>query len=131
MIKPSGETVLLYNMDNEKSRKLKMLMIRMGIRIRMVDKEDYGSPVGILAGLKEITLEDPNAEVMDFNDEMMILRGFTNARLDLFLQVMRKEGIGRINYKAILTPTNARWNSWQLYQEIKKEHEEMTGAKSE
>ena len=131
MIKPSGETVLLYNMDNEKSRKLKMLMIRMGTRIRMVDKEDYGSPVGILAGLKEITLEDPNAEVMDFNDEMMILRGFTNARLDLFLQAMRKEGIGRINYKAILTPTNARWNSWQLYQEIKKEHEEMTGAKSE
>ena len=131
MIKPSGETVLLYNMDNEKSRKLKMLMIRMGMRIRMVDKEDYGSPVGILAGLKEITLEDPNAEVMDFNDEMMILRGFTNARLDLFLQAMRKEGIGRINYKAILTPTNARWNSWQLYQEIKKEHEEMTGAKSE
>ena len=131
MIKPSGETVLLYNMDNEKSRKLKMLMIRMGMRIRMVDKEDYGSPVGLLAGLKEITLEDPHAEVMDFNDEMMILRGFTNVRLDLFLQAMRKEGIGRINYKAILTPTNARWNSWQLYQELKQEHEEMTQAKSE
>ena len=131
MIKPSGETVLLYNMNHEKARKLKMLMVRMGMRIRVVDKNDYAKPVGLLAGLKDITLENPDAEVLDFDDEMIIMRGFTNSRLDLFLQGMRREGIGKINYKAILTPTNARWNSWQLYQEIKKEHEEMTSAKSE
>lgn len=125
MIKPSGETVLLYNINEEKSRKLRMLMIRMGMRIRVVEKSDYNLPVGFLAGIKDATLENPEAECSDFQDEMMVMRGFTSKRLDLFLQNMRKEGIQRIDYKAILTSTNSRWNSWQLYQELKAEHEEM------
>lgn len=129
-MKPSGETVLLYNMDSEKSRKLRMLMLRMGMRARAVDKDDYGKPVGLLAGLKGVTVEDPDAEVSDFSDEMMVMRGFTERRLDLFLQSMRREGIERIDYKAILTPVNSRWNSWQLYQELKKEHEQMNSRQT-
>ena len=124
-MKPSGETVLLYNIQDEKSRKLRMLMVRMGMRFRVVEPSDYAQPVGLLAGIKDATLEDPDAEVQTFEDEMMVMRGFSSSRLDLFLQGMRKASIGRIDYKAIVTPTNARWNSWQLYQEIKSEHEEM------
>ena len=129
-MKPSGETVLLYNIDSEKGRKLSMLMLRMGMRARVVDKADYGKPVGLLAGLKDVTVEDPDAEVSDFSDEMMVMRGFTERRLDLFLQSMRREGIERIDYKAILTPVNSRWNSWQLYQELKKEHEQMNSRQT-
>ena len=129
-MKPSGETVLLYNIDSEKGRKLRMLMLRMGMRARVVDKADYGKPVGLLAGLKDVTVEDPDAEVSDFSDEMMVMRGFTERRLDLFLQSMRREGIERIDYKAILTPVNSRWNSWQLYQELKKEHEQMNSRQT-
>ena len=125
MIKPGGETVLLYNIDPEKGRKLRFLMVRMGMRIRVVAKEDYGKAIGTLAGMKDVTLETPDYPVEYFQDEMMVMRGFTEGRLDMFLQAMRKEGIGRIDYKAILTPNNCRWNSWQLYEELKKEHEQM------
>lgn len=124
-MKPSGETVLLYNVPDEKSRKLRMLMVRMGMRFRVVDPSDYDKPVGVLAGIKDATLENPEAEVQVFEDEMMVMRGFSSSRLDAFLQGMRKAGIERIDYKAIVTPTNMRWNSWQLYLEIKQEHEEM------
>ena len=124
-MKPSGETVLLYNVPDEKSRKLRMLMVRMGMRFRVVDPSDYDKPVGMLAGIKDATLENPEAEVQVFEDEMMVMRGFSSSRLDAFLQGMRKAGIERIDYKAIVTPTNMRWNSWQLYLEIKQEHEEM------
>ena len=124
-MKPSGETVLLYNVPDEKSRKLRMLMVRMGMRFRVVDPSDYDKPVGVLAGIKDATLENPEAEVQAFEDEMMVMRGFSSSRLDAFLQGMRKAGIERIDYKAIVTPTNMRWNSWQLYLEIKQEHEEM------
>ena len=124
-MKPSGETVLLYNVSDEKSRKLRMLMVRMGMRFRVVDPSDYDKPVGVLAGIKDATLENPEAEVQVFEDEMMVMRGFSSSRLDAFLQGMRKAGIERIDYKAIVTPTNMRWNSWQLYLEIKQEHEEM------
>lgn len=64
-----------------------------------------------------------------FFDEMMVMKGFSNSRLDQFLKGMRKAGIERVDYKAVLTPTNCRWNSWQLYQEIRKEHEAMTGQR--
>src|SRR5574344_1563441 len=129
-MKPSGETVLLYNIDSEQNRKLRMLMLRMGMRVRVVDKADYGKPVGLLAGLKDVTIEDPDGEVSDFSEEMMVMRGFTERRLDLFLQSMRREGIERIDYKAILTPVNSRWNSCQLYQELKKEHEQMNSRQT-
>lgn len=129
-MKPSGETVLLYNIDSEKNRKLRMLMLRMGMRVRVVDKADYGKPVGLLAGLKDVTIEDSDGEVSDFSEEMMVMRGFTERRLDLFLQSMRREGIERIDYKAILTPVNSRWNSCQLYQELKKEHEQMNSRQT-
>lgn len=127
MIKPSGETVLLYNLDHEKGRKLRFLLVRMGMRIRVVKPEEYSLPVGVLAGMKDVTPEDGDAGAEIFEDEMIVMKGFSNSRLDQFLSGMRKAGIERVNYKAILTPTNCRWNSWQLYQEIRKEHEAMTG----
>lgn len=129
MIKAGGETVLLYNLNNEKGRKIRFLLVRMGMRIRVVEKEDYDKPLGVLAGMKDVTLEDENAPVEDFDDEMMVLYRFTDKRLDAFLQGMRKEGIERVDLKAILTPTNCRWNSWQLFQEIQEEHRTMTGGK--
>lgn len=127
MIKPSGETVLLYNLNNDKGRKLRFVMVRMGMRIRVVNKEEYGLPVGILAGMKEVVPEKEDSDIQDFQDEMMIMKGFTDGRLDQFLKAMRKDGIEKVNYKAVLTPTNCRWNSWQLYQELRKEHETMSG----
>lgn len=130
MIKTGGETVLLYNLNNEKGRKIRFLLVRLGMRIRVVEKEDYGKPLGVLAGMKDVTLEDENAPVEDFQDEMMVLRGFTDKRLDAFLKGMRKEGIERVDLKAILTPTNCRWNSWQLYKEIREEHEAMTDGRA-
>ena len=74
MIKMGGETVLLYNLNNEKGRKIRFLLVRMGMRIRVVEKEDYGKPIGLLAGMKDVTLEDENAPVEDFQDEKMCIR---------------------------------------------------------
>ena len=130
MIKTGGVTVLLYNLINEKGRKIRFLQVRLGMRIRVVEKEDYGKPLGVLAGMKDVTLEDENAPVEDFQDEMLVLRGFTDKRLDAFLKGMRKEGIERVDLKAVLTPTNCRWNSWQLYKEIREEHETMNGGRA-
>ena len=67
MIKAGGETVLLYNLNNEKGRKIRFLLVRLGMRIRVVEKEDYGKPIGELAGMKGVTLEDENAAVEDFH----------------------------------------------------------------
>ena len=133
----------------------------LGFRLRAVKKEEYGLPVGVLAGVKgleeelakeagqELKTNEEGAEKElskpaegkkereaaeagscrkeDFSDEMAIMAGFTSAQIDAFIYALRKKGVGRIDYKAVLTPYNMKWDSVQLYEEIKKEHEAMTG----
>lgn len=126
------ETVLLYNFkDAERARKLKMALMPLGFRIKAVMKEDYLKPLGFLVGVKD--MEDNGAvyEGEEFEDEMMIMAGFTSARVDVLLSALRKKGVGRINYKAVLTETNKNWDSVSLFKEIKREHEYMTGKKGE
>ena len=53
----------------------------------------------------------------------MLMVGFTSARVDTLLSALRKNGAGRINYKAVLTETNKSWDSVHLFQEIKREHD--------
>ena len=71
--------------------------------------------------------ENDSSRKMDFSDEMAIMAGFSSAQIDAFIHALRKKGVGRIDYKAVLTPYNMKWDSVQLYEEIKKEHEMMTG----
>ncbi len=123
------ETVLLYNFTADRDRllKVRMALLPLGVRIRTVGKEEYGLPVGVLAGVKDLpasAVENPG----DFEDEMAVMAGFTSGKVDAFIQALRKKGVGRIDYKAILTPTNQMWDSVTLYRELKKEHEAMTGG---
>ncbi len=126
-------TVLLYNFtDSKRKMKVQQALMPLGFRLRAVKKEEYHLPVGLLAGVKELEDEKLNDdsmmsdENMDFSDEMAVMAGFTSAQIDAFIYSLRKKGVGRINYKAVLTPHNMKWNSVKLYQEIKKEHETMT-----
>ena len=65
--------------------------------------------------------ENDSSRKMDFSDEMAIMAGFSSAQIDAFIYALRKKGVGRIDYKAVLTPYNMKWDSVQLYEEIKKE----------
>lgn len=123
------ETVLLYNFNEpERAGKLKRALMPLGFRLKTVAKEDYRKPIGCLAGLKDVEDSGAAYDGEGFEEEMMILAGLTSARLDALILALRKAGVGRVNYKAVLTETNKDWDSVRLFQEIKKEHEYMTGA---
>ena len=119
-------TVLLYNIkDRARLLKLHQALMPLGFRIRLVEKTEFGLPLGVLAGLDEKPEQEAEMEALDFSDEMAVMAGFTSAQVDAFILALRKHGVGRIDYKAVLTPTNRAWNSVKLYCEIKKEHEKM------
>ena len=112
-------TVLLYNFtDSKRKMKVQQALMPLGFRLKAVKKEEYGLPVGMLVGIKEL-------DNMDFSDEMAVMAGFTSTQIDAFIYSLRKKGIGRIDYKAVLTQHNMKWNSVKLYHEIKREHEAM------
>ncbi len=137
-----NEIVLLYHIeDEEKAKRLKRVLLLMGVKIRMVSLEQYHLPIKDLINGQsgEITKEE-NANLMDcvktqdtdgaenekesIQEEMMVMYGFSGNRLDELLNALRKNQ-ARINLKAILTETNKEWSSYVLYQELKKEHEMM------
>lgn len=117
------EILLIYNFGEEEKRKLARALMPLKFRIREAAREDYGRPVGVLAGV----LEDPGspAEEAEMEAPMMVMAGLTGQRLDELLKGLRKAGL-RIPYKAVLTDTNQSWKAADLLKELMREHELMT-----
>lgn len=118
----NNETALLYNLQNSESgQKLKLILLKMKIRTRTIEPSQYLQPVGALAGIKTISLREDIYEGEGFSEPMILLRGFTDSRLDSLLGSMRHDGIS-VSLKAVLTAENQNWNSLELYEELKREH---------
>lgn len=123
------ETVLYYTPEKtDKTRLLKGVLVRMGIRIKNIGPEQVTQKVGYLTGLKdyEETPLEEDTELPVIPEEMLVLHGFTNRRLDEFLSQLRRAKVPPIALKAVVTETNAGWNFYELYGEIRAEHEKMT-----
>ncbi len=121
------ESVLLYRINEEKIRQIKMLLLRMKVKIKVVEKKDYLQPLGLLAGGKEFTKAEEYAGE-ELTEEMMVMVGFSNQRMNELLMAFRKMGIERISLKAVLTPTNQHWNGLDLFHELRKERSQIEYA---
>ncbi len=112
--------ILMYNLDNP--RKLKILMIcgQLKIKARSVAVSDYAQPIGALAGLRSRT--DAVYSGTGFLEEMLLMANFSGALLNGFLNAMRQNRLPGIPLKAVLTDTNADWDSVRLHDEILREH---------
>ena len=119
------ETVLLYNFDSERLPKVKRALLPLKFFIKTVSKEDFSQPIGVLVGIKGIEPVEEKYDGDGFNDEMIVMGGFTSAKIDALVRALNKNGIGKIALKAVITPTNVNWNSVELYKAVKADHEEM------
>ncbi len=141
------ETILLFHFtDKDRRNKLMRALLPLRIKVREIPPEEYGKQMGYLAGLKEFVQQQdkdsaeelqtegqPHMENIprqnpseEFPGEMMVMAGLEGGRIDQVLRAVRKSGIS-VPYKAVLTAANRTWNAWELFAEIKKEHETMSG----
>ena len=120
------EMVLLYNMpDREQRLKLEMLLFPLHIRLRTVKKEEYLHPLGFFIGNDNISPATEAYTGPELPDTMLIFANIPEATLNTFLAGLRRNKIGPIAHKAVLTPTNQHWNALECYQEIDAEHKAM------
>ena len=120
------ETVLVYNMKNtSKGKLLKLICMQLGIRVRPVEPEEYLQPVGYLAGLIGVEPSETGYNGEGFDDEMLILCGFTGSRMDLLFGMFRRQKMERIALKAVVTEHNWSWDSIRLHEELQQEHTYM------
>lgn len=118
-------------------KSIKRILLLLGIRAKNITADMYGEKLGVLAGMmtreeaekSKPAIEPEKLEITDemepFEDEMMVMCGFSNPKVDAFLMEMRKKKVERIDIKAVLTPHNALWNSYELHNELEKEHRAM------
>ena len=118
--------ILLYNLNNEKGGRLRMLAMRLRVRIQNVAPEEYGETLAALVGKAERTNAPCDAP---FAEEMLVFVDFDNGLLNRFLGEARKAK-AVVALKAVLTPTNMQWTSAQLCTEIGREHIAMTQGRS-
>ena len=120
------ETILLFN-PPEKDRllKLEMALFPLRVRLKKVAPSEYNQPLGVLAGIKEMTPAEGTYDGPKLPDTMLVFCFLDDSRLNQALAALRKCGAGPFPYKAILTPTNSRWTAPDCFAEIKREHEAM------
>lgn len=119
------ETILLFGFDKEKQIKVKRALLPLQMKVKVVEPEEYLQPVGYVAGNKEIEPKEPeeHTEAPVLDQEMMVMAWVRSQQIDQILLALRKQGVGRINYKAVITSQNQYWDCVTLYEELKKEHQ--------
>jgi hypothetical protein len=126
------ELVLYYQPEVEKqtgndskAAKLKAVLIRMGIRIRNISSEQMNQTVGYLAGIEGFD-ETAFEACPPVEEEILVMKNFSNRRVDELLLNLRRAGVPKVQLKAVVTDTNCKWRFYDLYEELKEEHEAMS-----
>lgn len=127
------EMVLYYTPEpSDRVAKLKSVLVRMGVRIKNITPEQLEEKVGYLAGLEGFepkeTAAEPAQEVPTIQEEVLVMKNFTGNRIDELLFQLRKAGVSKIELKAVVTESNSNWTFYELYREIREEHEKMTAV---
>ena len=122
--------VLLYNLPKEKLAKIRFVLLKLGLEGRVVSPEDYALPLGALAGIEGFPVPSEAAEASQesFSGEMLVMCGLSAAQFSAFLTALRQNRC-TVPLKAVLTETNAAWDSYRLHRELQAEHEALQRVK--
>ena len=84
-------TMLVFNMEGPRRAKLNMICMRHKIRIRPVEKEEFGLTLGALCGKMPV---EGAAEVTPFDEEMIVMADLRSCapRVALRLRVWLRHG---------------------------------------
>lgn len=122
------QLILSYNLPAKHLAKLRMAAMKLGVRVRPVEKREYLQSLGSFTGLLGTFESVYDGE--NFPELMLVLCGFSQPMVNTFLSLLKASRLPPVPLKAVLTETNQGWNSLELHDELKQEHEAMTAGKS-
>ncbi len=106
-------------------QKIRLAAMRLKIRVRPVEKAEYAQTIAALCGAEDAQAAYTGA---GFEDEMLVMANLSGGMMNTFLGLFRRMGIAPVALKAMLTPTNAAWDSEKLHEELAGEHRAMTSG---
>ena len=118
------KTVLLFNFDENRLPLVKRAVMPLKTGIKVVDKKDFNQVLGYLAEIPGFQVIEGEADE-SFDDEMLVMSCLTRNDIYELIRSLKKHGVGRVDLKAIVTPTNSLWDCVRLYKAVKADHETM------
>ncbi|AWI04515.1 DUF3783 domain-containing protein [Clostridium drakei] len=119
-------TILLFNItDKARYDGVIKAALPLRVKIKKINREEYLQPIGYLVGKKDIEPALEKYDGPELGDEMLLFSDLAGTKLNQLLLSLKKSAV-RINLKAVLTQNNEKWNTIQLYEELKKEHEALS-----
>ena len=115
--------ILLYNLNSGKGKKIEKMCDRLKVTVKHIDISRYREPIGFLAGIPNIAETGQVFEGEPFPDEMLVMHGFSDALLNVFLKEFKKQHIEPVALKAVITAQNKTWDSIGLNKELNRERE--------
>lgn len=123
------EIVLYYAPGNASYTALiKGVLVQMGIKIKNLTPGRCKKRIGFLAGMdgfEEETADGQQASFVDMKEELLVLCGFSDEKVDQLLAQLKKAGVPRSVIKALVTETNAQWTVYELYRHLIEERKMM------
>ncbi len=120
------EKVLLFQVPNKEAEAAAGIFAAMKVRCERVPAGAFQKSIGELAGQKGTGAWEAYESAYEGTapaESMMIFCDVTEKHFSRALALLREKGV-RIDYKAVLTPTNARWNVLRVYAELAREKAE-------
>ena len=119
--------LLTYHIPAKYAAKLRVLAVRMGIRVRAVEKWEYIQPVGSFTGDYEGFESFYDGE--GFSDQMLVMAHFPQYVFSRFLQELRAARLV-FPLKCVLTESNRGWNSLELHEQLCEERDAIARGAS-
>ncbi len=113
------EQILAFQIEEGEVKKIKEIANRMKAAFRVVEQRAYRQTIGDLLEQRQNFLVQDYTE-NQIKGSMIVMEGFREKRLDMLLKLLRDKGV-RVDYKAVVTPFNRKWNVLQLYLEMERE----------
>lgn len=130
------ECILLFNFEQVRARKLVAQLMMSRFKVKVVKEEQWKYPLGYLCEDQEV-YDQKESEESDVNKDitldspMLVMAGVDGNRLNQVLTGIKKAGIGKVPYKAVVTEINKNWLPCDLLEELKQEHEKMQSQEND
>jgi len=113
------EKILAFQVQESEIQKIKVIANRLKIKLIIVEKEAFRQVLEDLLEQKQ----NPLVQKYEGNlitESMIVMDGFRDKRLDVLLQALRETQV-QVDYKAVATPVNRKWNILRIYFEMERE----------
>ena len=115
----------MFRLAPEKNRVIRGICQKLELLPIEVTSYEYNQQLGYLAGFSGFKRSVGKYKGKGISDEMLVFGGVSSSRMDDFLAAYKESGLPKVELKAAVTPVNASWTPLLLFEEIKKEHEQM------